>query len=178
MAKPLLQGGVTPAKFLALALTFGGNVLMLGAGRPRVTPDPLGLGAGLLSAASAAFYTLYSKRALARYHPQTVLFWALVFAALPWVFLHPPTLFLSRTWHPFEPPLFFLFAVFATVIPDSLYFRGLRDLTSSQAGLISTLEPVVAAFTAYLALGEQLTLAEAGGALLVLAGIALLRRDS
>jgi drug/metabolite transporter (DMT)-like permease len=166
---------VTAPKLSALALAILGSVLMIqgqGGGRGLY---PWGLISGLASAVFAAFYTIFSKRALTRYHPLTVNFWALAFGAVPWWFILPPArlLRLDFTGHDL---LFFLYlAVFSTVIPFGLYFRGLKDLTPGQAGIISTLEPVVAALTAWVVLGERLSFVRGLGGVLVLLGVSLLR---
>ncbi|MDI6871736.1 MAG: EamA family transporter [Bacillota bacterium] len=166
---------LTAGKFTALALTLCGSILMIqgrGGGRGLY---PWGLASGLASAFFAAFYTIYSKRALARYHPLTVNFWALAFGAVPWWFILPPGRLLSAGFTTNDLFFFLYIAVFSTVVPFTLYFQGLRDLTPGQAGIISTLEPVVATATAYLVLGERLSLARGTGGALVLLGILLLR---
>lgn len=166
---------LTAPKMVALALVLSGSILMIqgrGGGRGLY---PWGLVSGLASAFFAAFYTIYSKRALARYHPLTVNFWALAFGAVPWWFILPPGRLLSLGFAAHDLLFLLYIAVFSTVIPFGLYFRGLRDLTPGQAGIIGTLEPVVAALIAWLVLGERLSLVRGFGGALVLLGIALLR---
>lgn len=166
---------LTAPKLLALGLALGGSLFMVqgrGGGRGLY---PWGLVSGLASALFGAFYTVYSKRGIKRYHPLTVLFWALVFGAVPWWFAQPPARLLTAgyTWNQW---LFFLYiAVFSTVVPFGLYFRGLKDLTPGQAGIINTLEPVTAAVAAWLVIGESLSGARILGGVFVLAGIFLLR---
>lgn len=166
---------VSAPKLTALALALAGSGLMIqgqGGGRG---PDGWGLVSGLSSAVFAAFYTIYSKRALARYSPLTVTFWAFAFGAVPWWFILPPARLLAGGFTA-EQALFFLYiAVFSTVVPFALYFRGLRDLTPGQAGIISTVEPVVATATAWLVLGERLSVWRACGGALVLLAVALLK---
>lgn len=166
---------LTGPKLTALLFALAGSVLMIqgrGGGRGLY---PWGLASGLASAFFAAFYTIYSKRALTRYHPVTVTFWALAFGAVPWWFILPPGRLLSMGFVASDLLFFLYIAVFSTVVPFVLYFRGLQDLTPGQAGIISTLEPVVATLTAFLVLGETLSWVRFLGAALVLAGIALLR---
>lgn len=166
---------LTVPKLSALALALAGSALMIqGQGGSRGL-DALGLVAGLSSAFFAAFYTIYSKRALARYNPLTVTFWAFAFGAVPWWFILPPARLLAGGFT-LEQVLSFLYiAVFSTVLPFALYFRGLRDLTPGQVGIISTLEPVIGSAAAWVILGEALSPWRIAGAVLVLAGILLLR---
>ena len=67
-----------------------------------------------------------------------------------------------------------LIALVSTVLPIVTFFAGLARVGPSTASILSTLEPVVTVTLAYLAFGERLTLAQLGGAALVLAAAAML----
>jgi drug/metabolite transporter, DME family len=69
-------------------------------------------------------------------------------------------------------------AVVATVLAYNLFNRGLGGVRSSTASTLGLMEPVVAAVLAVLVLGERLSLLGVGGALLVLAGLALIVRST
>ena len=73
---------------------------------------------------------------------------------------------------------FAVVVIFGTLVPFALYLAGLARITAAQASVTSTLEPVVAAFVAFLALGETLTAPQVLGGALVLGGIALLHAGS
>ncbi|WP_255522659.1 MULTISPECIES: DMT family transporter [unclassified Blastococcus] len=66
-------------------------------------------------------------------------------------------------------------AVVCTVVAMLTFFAGLRRVGPSGAAILSTLEPVVTAALAAVALGEVLTPLQAGGGLLVLASVAVLQ---
>lgn len=68
-------------------------------------------------------------------------------------------------------------AVVTMAVAYALLFTGLRDTPSGAVVVATLLEPVTAVVIAVLFLGEQLTLAGAVGALLILAAIASLGRD-
>lgn len=134
----------------------------------------LGVGAGLLCAVGFAFYNLWAKT-IRGVSPWTMLAVTLGSATLFWVPLAPPWLFLGA---PHPPRLWLGFAVvviFGTLLPFGLYLMGLARITAAHASVTSTLEPVVAAVAAFLALGETLAPPQLLGALLVLGGIALLQ---
>jgi DME family drug/metabolite transporter len=62
------------------------------------------------------------------------------------------------------------------VLAYMLFNRGLRGVRASTASTLGLIEPVVAASLAVLVVGETLTAAGAGGAVLVLAGLLLVVR--
>jgi len=68
-----------------------------------------------------------------------------------------------------------LLAAGPTVIGFGLYNVSLSYLPSSVANLIVTVEAAFTAVTAYLVLGERLTLVQIGGSLMILAGVVILR---
>ena len=68
-------------------------------------------------------------------------------------------------------------AVVATIIPFSLFLWGLSQIGPSRAGIVSTLEPLSAAFLAYFWLDQSLGGVQIGGAALVVAGIAVVQSE-
>jgi drug/metabolite transporter (DMT)-like permease len=67
-----------------------------------------------------------------------------------------------------------LIAVVSTGLAISTFFAGMARVGPSTAAILSTFEPVVTVALAYLAFSERLTLAQLGGAALVLAAAAML----
>ncbi len=120
------------------------------------------------SALIFAFYILYSKRGLARYALETVLFYTLCVAAVFWAFVTPPWTLTQRGFGADLWWMFFALAIFSTLVPFSLFYAGLRRLPPAEAGIIATLEPVVAVVSAALLLGEGLGPIQTVGAGLVL----------
>lgn len=64
----------------------------------------------------------------------------------------------------------------STVMPIVFFFAGMRRLGAGDASTLSTLEPVVTLFLAYLFLGETLGLIQALGAGLVIVAVVILTR--
>ncbi len=71
--------------------------------------------------------------------------------------------------------MLFLLAAGPTVAGFGLYNVSLVHLPSSVTNLIVTLEPTFTAVTAYLLLGERLTLIQGAGSLLILSAVVFLR---
>ncbi|MEV4421386.1 DMT family transporter [Patulibacter sp. NPDC049589] len=64
-------------------------------------------------------------------------------------------------------------ALGATAVAYALFVRGLRTTDASAAGVLSLVEPLVAAVLGIVVLGEGLSAAEAGGGALLLAGVVI-----
>ncbi|WP_134684921.1 DMT family transporter [Brevibacillus migulae] len=64
--------------------------------------------------------------------------------------------------------------LFSTVMAIVCFFAGLRLIGATKASVLSTIEPVVTSVIALLLLGDQLSLAQMAGGLLVLSGAALI----
>ncbi|TWH49469.1 DMT family transporter [Sporomusa sp. KB1] len=162
---------------VAIALaTLGGFLIMLNAGG-GASISVLGLTSGLLAAASMAFSTVYGRRAVRRYHPLTAVTYSFGFAGLFWWLVSPEawvqgTITTENWW------LFAYIAVFSTVIPFLLYFFGIRFLSPTNVGITACLEPVIAAATAYLLLGEVMGLLQMLGGLLVVLAVIVLQTGS
>jgi drug/metabolite transporter (DMT)-like permease len=70
---------------------------------------------------------------------------------------------------------FLAIATFGTVVPFGLFISGLQFLPPTQAGIVSMLEPVVAATVAFVILGETLVPLQILGGGLVLAGVVMVQ---
>ncbi|MGH2727391.1 MAG: EamA family transporter [Actinomycetota bacterium] len=65
----------------------------------------------------------------------------------------------------------------ATIVPFFLFLWGLARIGPSRAGIVSTLEPLSAAFLAYVWLDQSLGGIQIAGAALVVAGIAVIQSE-
>jgi drug/metabolite transporter (DMT)-like permease len=116
-----------------------------------------------------AFYILYSKRLLARYAPETVLVWSFAVAAAFWAVVTPPWRIVAAGYDAPTWGLFALIGITSVLVPFALFYAGLRRMSSSQAAIVATLEPVIAVVSSAVALREGLALVQWAGAVLVLA---------
>ena len=145
-----------------------------------------GLCYGFSAAIVFAWYSIFGEKGMHRYHPWTVLFYAILFAALFW---NCAGLVWDAAPGPFEAfrpsysasswGLILYIAVLGTIVPFGLYFDGISLIRSTRASITATLEPISAAVVAYFFLGEALApLQMLGGALVIAAVIILqLRRE-
>jgi len=171
----LLRGTrVRPRVLVAVIGAIAGTALLVGgvdrAARAIALGDWLvGFGAAL----AFAFYIVYSKRGLARYAPETVLFYTFLIAAVFWGMVTPPARILAAGYDAGLWVMFLALGVFSTLVPFVCFYAGLRRLPAAQAGIVATMEPVVAVLSAALFLGEGLDPTQWVGAALVLGAAAL-----
>ncbi len=166
-----LKEPLTKVKVFALTASLAGVILLvmhngMWTNHLNRTGVLYGLGAGFFS----ALYSFFGKKALARYQPATVLFYALLFGSLFFLLWGMATgslqtRFTPRTW-------FWLF-VLATgpgLTGYFLYTMGLQHVEASRAGVVATVEVLAAVLGAYLFFDERLSLRQAAGGALVLSG--------
>ncbi len=169
---------LTGRKLLALALAFAGCVLvsgLSGEGIP-VTGLLVGLGSGI----GYGLYSILGTVALRKYSPYTVTTWTFLFAAVGSWFICSPADMVAKFSAAPNPVSLLLFccltALVTAVIPFLSYTLGLRTVEASRAGILATVEPMVATLIGVLVFSEPLTLLSGLGILLILAAVVLLNR--
>lgn len=168
----VLHEKLTGTTVLALLSATFGCYLVVGAYHLDVLRmNELGIGSGLLSAASFAWYSIHGERGMRRYPPWTVLFYALFFSMLLWHILEPPFHFLDRSYSSTEWLLIFYIVLLGTLVPFGLYFEGINLIRSTRASITATLEPITAGVASYLFLHEVLELWQMIGDALVIGAV-------
>lgn len=131
---------------------------------------------GFLAGITAASYSIFGKRALARYGPWTVVCYAFAAGGLFLAAMSGPRLLQAGSY----PAAAWFWIVGLGLVPSLggyvLYTLGLRDLPASRASIIATWEVVTAAFLGWLVFREHLTAIQFVGAALVCLGIAWIQR--
>lgn len=169
---------LTGLKLLALALAFAGCVLVSGVSGEGVTLAGLlfGLGSGL----GYGLYSILGTVALRKYSPFTVTTWTFLFAAAGSLLICRPTDMLAKFAAAPNLPALLLFclvtALVTAVVPFLAYTLGLRTVEASRAGILATVEPMVATLIGILVFSEPLTPLSGLGMALILAAVVLLNR--
>jgi drug/metabolite transporter (DMT)-like permease len=160
-----------------VAVALLGTALLVGDVDPAaLRAGPLGWAAGFGSALAFAFYIVFSKHGLAKYPAETVLFWTMLIAAAFWMIAVPPARIIGAGHAPGIWAAFVALGLLNTLVPFALFYAGLRHLSATQAGIMATLEPVVAVLAAAAFLGEGLRPLQWLGAAGVLAASILATR--
>lgn len=163
-------------KVIALVLAFAGCVLVSGISGEGMTLTGLlvGLGAGI----GYGLYSILGTIALRKYSPYTVTAYTFIFAAVgSWIICRPGDMFNKFSGTPdlgFLVFFCFLTALITAVIPFLAYTLGLERVEASKAGIIATIEPMVATLIGILFFLEPLTVISGLGILLILSAVILL----
>lgn len=167
---------LTLPKILALLLSFGGCYLVVGGyNLALIQMNRVGITVGLISSVVFAGYSLLGERGMHRYNPWTVLFYALVFAALSWNIFYEPFHYLRAGFTVGQWGCILYISVFGTILPFGLYFVAVNYIRSTRASITATLEPISAGILAFVLLGETLEPLQILGGLLVIGAIVLLQ---
>ncbi len=134
-----------------------------------------GIMSGLACAFAFALYSVKSEYGMRSYTPWTVVFYALLFAAVIWNVLEPPLSAFSLTYSAVSWWWILFIAVFGTVIPYGLYNEGINLILPTRASITATLEPVMAGGISFLFLGEMMEPLQVTGAGLVIASVLILQ---
>ena len=169
-----LHQSLNPKKLLALALAFGGCVLVSGLSGGAISVK--GLVIGLCSGLGYGLYSILGSVALRRYSAYTVTAWTFLIAALgSWLLRSPVETLALLSPAPLRLGLFLVLTALVTaVIPFLAYTLGLQRVEPGKAAILATVEPLVAALLGVLAFHEPMTLSAACGILLILSSVVLL----
>ena len=170
----------TPLRGLALVASLGGVALLaLGgpAGVGQLRLSPLGIVLGLLSAVTAAYYTLSSVPLVRTLGAWPTTTWGFALGAIPMLVWAPPWAVHPTGSAPEVVGLVAYVVLFGTLVAFGLYLASLHHISAGEAAIAATSEPVATAIVALLVLGVALRpLQYAGGAAIVVAVLLLRRR--
>ncbi|MBB3085268.1 EamA family transporter [Geodermatophilus sabuli] len=168
----------------ALLLSLSGLVFVAEVWQGGGSLDPLGVAAALAAAVCLATYYLLGERGAATRDPVGLTCWSFVAAALFWSVAAPWWEFdagvlgerVPVSIGSLELPLWVLVAwivVLGAVVPFWLSISALRHLPPTTAGLVATVEPVLASVVAWLWVEQVLSGWQVLGGFVVLVGIVL-----
>ncbi len=163
-------------KLIALALAFAGCVMVSGISGEGMTP--LGLLVGLGSGIGYGLYSILGTIALRKYSTYTVTTYTFIFAAVGSWFICRPVDVINKFSNAddlgFLIAFCFLTALITAVIPFLAYTLGLERVEASKAGIIATIEPLVATLIGIIVFSEPLTIMSGVGILLILSAVVIL----
>ena len=143
---------LTGRKLLALGLAFAGCVLVSGISGEGITPAGLLITYTFLFAAAGSWLICGPADMVSKFAAAENLLSLLLFCGLT--------------------------ALVTAVVPFLAYTLGLRTVEASRAGILATIEPLVATLVGILAFAEPLTLLSGLGILLILSAVVILNRKT
>lgn len=165
---------ITAVKLAAVAMTFGGCVLVAGlSGGSDITPGILltGLASGLFY----GLYTIFGRVALRRYDSLTVTVWTFILGFLGALPVSRPAATVSTAMTSGRLVLLCLgIGLVCTVLPYFLYTWGLSRMESSKAAVLVSVEPLVGAVLGMTAYGEDRSPMKIAGIALILGAMMIL----
>ncbi len=166
---PIRKIGALLLALLGCYFTVGGYRLDL------LRLNRTGIASGLISSLFFSFYALYGEKGLKKYDPWILILYGFGFGAVfYWLLISPMRVIAGG--YSFKIWMAFLYiAIFSTLIPFGLYFKGIERVRATRASITATWEPVVAGVTAYFVLGEVLSPLQVAGGFGVIAAIVLLQ---
>ena len=172
-----LDERLTRRTLVAIAITLAGSALVAQVHEADLFRVNLrGIIFGLLTGLSMAAYSIFGKRALARYASWTVVLYAFSAGGLFLTLMSGAQLARASGY----PAAAWAWILALALIPSlggyALYTLGLRDLPASRASIIATWEVVTAAVLGWVLFREHLTALQLLGAALVCLGIATIQR--
>ncbi len=171
-----MRDRLTAIMKLAIICAVAGCYLVVGAYNINIlNMNIAGIISGLLAAVAFAWWSVHGEYGMRRYNPWTVLFYALLVAAVEWNILHPP---LESLLHVYTSRIWFwiiFIAIVGTVLPFGFYYEGINLIRSTRASITSTLEPIMAGLFAFVFLNEVMEPLQLVGGGLVIAAVILLQ---
>jgi drug/metabolite transporter, DME family len=137
--------------------------------------NSVGIISGIASAIAFAWYSVHGEYGMRKYHPWTVLFYAILFAALVWNVLHPPLEAFFHKHSLLEWWWIFYIAIFGTVLPFGLYLEGINLIRATRSSITGMLEPITAGVLSYIFLNEVMEPLQLTGGVIVICAIILLQ---
>lgn len=170
---------INKRKVTALLLAFGGCVLVSGISGEGITLTGLLLGLG--SGIGYGLYSILGTIALRKYSPYTVTAYTFLIAAIGSLIICKPADMISKFERADDLKGLILFciltALITAVIPFLSYTLGLRSVQASKAGIIATIEPVVATIIGIICFSETLSLLSGLGIVLILTAVIILNLE-
>lgn len=179
----LFKEKINAKKVLALALAVVGCALVTGVLADAGTVlMPQGILIGIGAGVGYALYSIFGRYALERgYRSETISFYTFLFCSMGLLAASPFVCPIGVTVGKIiagstakDILLICGIAFFVTVLPYLLYTLGLSGIENSKAGIIASVEPVVAAVLGLVVYGEVLSMSSIAGIIMVLAAIVIL----
>ena len=167
---------ITTRIIIAILGAIIGCYLVLGAQSiDLLSLNRAGILAGMASAICFAWYSVSSEYGMRKYKPWSVLFYAILFAAVIWNIFYPPFEAFRNKYNVWEWWWILFVGIFGTIIPFGLYNVGINRIRATSASISGTMEPIFAGVLSFIFLNEEMGFLQVLGAGLVIFSIIVLQ---
>lgn len=163
---------ITVLKFISLILTFVGCVFVTGLISGKQSVSIIGFFIGLCSGLGYALYSIFSRFALKKYKPITIIFYTFLFSGISILPFCQPLQAIKIFSFKMIPSSIFI-SLLCTVLPYLLYTFGLKGIENSKAAILVTIEPLVGTLIGVLLFNEEMNFVKLVGILLIFLSIIL-----
>lgn len=171
-----LGESLTRTHLLALLLTLLGSALVAQLYQPGVLRlNAVGILWGLLSGLTYGLWSVFNKIGVRHTNPWTLQCYGMLLGAALLFAIQPLAPVWAGATQPGAAVWLVIMALGPTIGASVAYAAGVRHVPVSVASIIATLEPVLAALSAYVVLGETMNAGQIAGGLLILVAVWLLR---
>lgn len=182
----LFKERLTVVKLIALVVAFGGCALVSGViSNEGLVMEPLGILIGIGAGVGYALYSIFSRYAIERgYSSTTISLYTFLFSSMgmlvasPWLTPIGDTAKKIASGNTLQVILLIIgIAIVATILPYLLYTKGLSGVENGKAGIMASVEPVVAAILGIVVYKESLSVSTVSGIVCVIVAIVMLNTD-
>lgn len=159
----------------ALGLALIGTYLLITNGSLEgLSITPAALGWGLLSALTAAFYTLYPAQLLQKWGSMAVVGWGMLLGGIGLSMIVPPWSVDTALLTGQNLLYIFFVVIFGTLIPFYMVLESLRYISPAEVGMLNSAEPLSAVVVSVIWLQLSIGWFEAIGGLCIISTVILL----
>lgn len=183
----LFKEKITTIKLIALIVAFVGCIFVTGVlSGDGLVMSVSGIIVGIGAGVGYALYSIFGRFAIDRgYGSTTISFYTFLFSSIgmlvasPFISPLPETIHKIMQGNTISDVLYIVgIAIVATVLPYVLYTKGLSGVDNGKAGIMASVEPVVASILGIIVYKEKLSISTLVGILFVLGAIVLLNIGS
>jgi len=161
-------------EFIAITLAMFGTFLIITKGSIHtISISKLALFWGISSAFAAAFYTLQPRPLLGKYGSSVVVGWGMLIGGIAFSFIHKPWNFTGQ-WSVTSILAVIFVVLFGTLIAFYCYLESLKYIQPTEASVLSSVEPLSAAFLSVLWLRVPFDIPQLLGTLCIIITIIIL----
>lgn len=166
---------INATKIVAIILTICGSAFVSGIIGTNSKMSALEFVIGLCAGLFYALYSIFARFATKKYHPLTITFYTFVFASIGLFIMSSPSEMIGTlAKSPKSIITIVLSGIICGIIPYITYTTGLKNLSTTYAGILVAVEPLVASLLGIIGYHESTDFFKILGIVLILSSILII----